>query len=180
MSDNNWISYADQHRPDVSGFVNPENPKDYDDVMKFSNCTSVLVSNLTVRGGRENALDVVRGSDYTFLKCDFVGGGEATITIKGAVRDWCLTCCGLMAESGRPHIELGQFDNYWRPGRKPTSLGEIAFCRNIEGGPIRIRIWDADRPAVICTAVKITKIPWIIWFPYFLYRYISRRVFKTS
>jgi hypothetical protein len=72
-------------------------------------------------------------------------------------------------------IELGQFDNYWTPGRKPTRNGLIKACVSEDGSPIRVTCWNADKPEVVGSNVKIRHIPWIIWFPYFCWRYLTTR-----
>jgi hypothetical protein len=56
-------------------------------------------------------------------------------------------------------IELGQFDNYWTPGRKPTRNGLIKACVSEDGSPIRVTCWNADKPEVVGSNVKIRQHP---------------------
>lgn len=158
-----WISYSG-YNPDTSGFDNPANPEDYDDIMKFSNCTSAFATGKEVAGGQENALDIVRGSDYRFHDCSFAAAPVAAATIKGAVSGWTMTDCSC------PTIELGMYDNYWVPGRAPTRGGKLVNMR----GKVKVVCWDAEPPLVVNSAVKVTKVPRFIWFPYFFIKYLFR------
>ena len=172
--DANWQSYYGDN-PDTSGFVNPPNPQDYDDILKFSNCTNVLVEGLDIAAGSENCVDAVRGSNYKFKGCDLLSGaGVSAVTIKGSIDGWQMIGCTI-GHGKETDIELGQFDNYWTPGRKPTRNGLIKACVSSDGAPIRVTCWNADKPEVIASNVKIRQIPWIIWFPYFCWRYLTTR-----
>ena len=174
MSDTNWQSYYGD-KPDTSDFVNPPNPQDYDDIMKFSDCTNVLVTGRFVTAGSENCVDAVRGSNYNWDKCETQdGAGRSTFTIKGSIDGWSILQ-SVIGHGRRTDIELGQFDNYWTPGRKPTRNGLIKACVSEDGSPIRVTCWNADKPEVIASKVKIRRVPWIIWFPYFCFRYLTIR-----
>lgn len=169
--DNNWRSYYGDN-PDVSGFENPEFPKDWDDIMKFSACTNVIVNAKTVAAGRENCVDAMDGKNYTWNKCLMKdGAGVSSFTIKGGIDGWNIlnTTIGHGKETD---IELGQFDNKWYIGRKPTRNGVIDNCKSIDGKQIIVTCWDADTPKVIASNVKIKRIPKFIWFPYFCFRYV--------
>lgn len=173
MSDTNWQSYYGDN-PDTSGFVNPPNPQDFDDIMKFSDCRNVTVTSKDVAAGRENCVDAVRGSYYEWIACTFASGsGIATFTIKGAINGWLINDC-LIGRGKKCEIEVGQYDDYWKPGRSPTRNGMVSLNRTTDGKPIRITLWDADAPKVVGNDVKIRKIPWIVWFPYFMLRYLTK------
>lgn len=178
MSDTNWQSYYGD-KPDTSGFVNPPNPQDFDDIMKFSDCTNVVVTDKEIAAGSENCIDAVRGSYYFFDSCKTQDGARvSTFTVKGSIDGFILYNC-LIGKGKQTDIELGQFDNYWYPGRKPTKRVKIVLCKSTTGKPIRVTCWDAERPEVVNSDVKVIKIPWIIWFPYFCIRYIQIRLFKS-
>jgi hypothetical protein len=159
MSDTNWKSYYGDN-PDVSGFTNPPNPGDYDDIMKFSDCTNVFVADMQVNGGMENALDMVRGSNYRFYRCHFANAPVSSATIKGSIDGW------KMGECSCNSIELGMFDNYWYPGRPPTRNGWLKDMV----GKTKVVCWDAEPPKVENSSVKIVRVPKFIWYPYFLFR----------
>ena len=171
MPDNNWKSYYGDN-PDTSEFVNPPYPNTYDDIMKFSDCLNVVVKNKQVSAGKENCVDAVRGTNYEWRDCEFfAGSGISAITLKGALDGWRIIDSKI-GHGKQTDIELGQFDNYWKPGRSPTRNGLIYNCQSNDGQPIRVTCWDAQIPQVIDSNVKITKVPWIVWFPYFCFRYV--------
>ena len=174
MKDYNWISYYG-HNPDTAGFSNPPKPKEYDDIMKFSGCSNAFVYNLYVTAGRENCIDAVRGTDYIW-SCVRTedGAGVAAFTIKGAIDGWAILG-STIGHGKETDIEVGQFDIHWYPGRAPTRNGVIDACKSTDGKPIRVTLWNAEKPKVTQSSVKIRRIPWIIWFPYFLYRYIKTK-----
>ena len=166
-SDTNWRSYGpidDGTTVDGASWQAPLNPLDYDDLVKASNCTGLVISGLTIPASREDSIDCVRGNGYTVQNCT-VGG---SITVKGAINGFTLygSCV-----SGT--IELGQYDNYWKPGRAPTQNVSILDTTSPDGSPIRVKVWDAEVPFVQNSNVKITKIPKWIWWPYFFFRRLT-------
>jgi hypothetical protein len=166
--DTNWRSYvgpADNGLTvNAAEWQAPLDPENYDDLVKCSNCTGLTISGLTIPAGREDSIDCVRGSNYTVQNCTVHG----SVTIKGAING--LTLYGSVV-SGT--IELGQFDNYWEPGRAPTQNVSILDCTSPDGSPIRVKVWDAEVPFVRNTNVKITKVPKWVWLPYFLFRRLT-------
>ncbi len=164
-NDINYKSYVNEENLVIDDFQGPDDPHNYSDILKFSNCVNTLVQNITVPRGKENAIDAVRGSRYVFHNC-FVNG---SITLKGAIDSVIIDSC-VINSTGKFAIELGQFDNYWTYGRKPTSNVTITDTQSANGSPITVYLWDADKPHVINSNVKIVKIPKIIWLPYFLFR----------
>jgi hypothetical protein len=68
-------------------------------------------------------------------------------------------------------IELGQFDNYWTPGRPPTRGVKIENVHSVGGNKVIVRVWDAETPTIVNSPnVVVKKIPKFIWYPYFLFR----------
>jgi len=167
-ADTNWRSYVgpkdDGLTVDSAEWQAPLDPENWDDLVKCSNCTGLTISGLMIPASREDSIDCVRGSNYTVQNCT-VGG---SITIKGAING--LTLHGSVV-SGT--IELGQYDNYWEPGRAPTQNVSILDCTSPDGSPIRVKVWDAEVPFVRNTNVKISKVPKWVWLPYFLFRRLT-------
>ena len=166
-TDTNWRSYGpvdDGTTVDANSWKAPLNPLDYDDLLKASNCTGLVISGLTIPASREDSIDCVRGSNYTVQNCT-IGG---SVTVKGAINGYTIygSCV-----SGT--IELGQYDNYWTQGRAPTQNVSILDCTSPDGSPIRVKIWDAEEPFCQNSNVKLTKIPKWIWLPYFLFRRLT-------
>lgn len=176
--DKNWMSYVGDN-PDVSGFYNPPNPEDYSDILKFGDATNVHVETKTVCPGQENCLDAVRGGNYLWEDCTFLdGSGVSTVTLKGSIDKFTFRDCSI-GRGKNTDIELGQFDKYWYVGRPPTRNGLIDNCHSADGQPIRVTCWDAERPEAFFSNVSVTKVPWIVWFPYFCFRYVYIRLFPA-
>ena len=174
--DKNWMSYVGDN-PDVSGFVNPPDPENYSDIMKFGDCTNVVVNGKSVAPGQENCVDAVRGGNYLWDNCTLLeGAGVATVTLKGAINGYTFRSCTIN-HGKQTDLELGQFDKYWYPGRPATSNGLIDNCHTSDGEPIRATCWNADKPEVMFSNVVVKRVPWLIWFPYFCFRYVWIRLF---
>lgn len=168
--DTNYNSAAetDGERVGPHNWVPPSDAMQFDDILKRSNCHNFGVAGVTIPGGREDAVDFVRGTGYTVCHCTLSGG----VTIKGAIDGAVLDTVTM---GGKPKIELGQFDNYWYPGRAPTRNVVLNEVYADNGGPVKVLVWDADMPTVIKSNVRVTRIPKIIWYPYFLFRYVCVR-----
>jgi hypothetical protein len=167
-SDVNWRSFVG---PQNNGklvtsedWQAPSNPKEYDDLFKCSNVEGLTARGLTIPASREDSIDCVRGSDYSFESCTI----EGSVTVKGSIDGFTLSNCVV---SGT--VELGQYDNYWKSGRAPTQNVSILDCTSPDESPIRVKVWDADVPFVKNTSVKIVRIPKFIWLPYFLFRRLT-------
>ena len=166
-SDTNWRSYGpidDGTTVDAASWQAPLNPLDYDDLLKASNCTGLVISGLTIPASREDSIDCVRGSNYLIESCTIQG----SVTVKGAIEGFELNNCVI---SGT--VELGQYDNYWFKGRAPTRYVRLVNCCSPDGSPIRVKLWDAEIALIAGTNVKITRIPKWIWWPYFLFRRLT-------
>ena len=166
-ADVNWRSYGpldDETTVDAANWQAPLDPENWDDLVKCSNCTGLVISGLTIPASREDSIDCVRGGNYTVQNCE-VGG---SVTVKGAINGFTLYGSVI---SGT--IELGQYDNYWAPGRAPTQNVSILDCTSPDGSPIRVKVWDADVPFCQNSNVKIIKIPKWVWWPYFLFRRLT-------
>lgn len=166
-ADVNWRSYGpidDGTTVDAASWQAPLDPENWDDLVKCSNCTGLTISGLTIPASREDSIDCVRGSNYLIQSCTIQG----SVTIKGAIDGFELNNCVI---SGT--VEYGQYDNYWKWGRKPTRNLPMTACCSPDGSPVRVKLWDAEMPRIEGTEVKVTKIPKWIWLPYFLFRRLT-------
>ena len=166
-SDTNWRSYGpvdDGTTVDGNSWQAPLNPLDYDDLLKASNCTGLVISGLTIPASREDSIDCVRGSNYLIQSCTIRG----SVTVKGAIEGFELNNCVI---SGT--VELGQYDNYWFKGRAPTRYVRLVNCCSPDGSAIRVKLWDAEIALIAGTSVQVTRIPKWIWWPYFLFRRLT-------
>lgn len=185
--DTNYDAFKDQPGAESlelgpDNWVPPANPLEYDDIVKMSNKRDCVVHDITIPGGREDCSDAVRGSNYIWRRVEFNPLGAGILTIKGAINGWAVDDCMVLCHGKKRDIEVGQFDNYWYPGRPPTRNGVIRKTQSKDCAPVRVMLWDAEKPHVIESNVKVTKIPKVIWFPYFLVRYVVVRLqgLKTS
>ena len=166
-ADVNWRSYGpidDGTTVDAASWQAPLDPENWDDLVKCSNCTGLVISGLTIPASREDSIDCVRGSNYLIQSCTIRG----SVTVKGAIEGFELNNCVI---SGT--VELGQYDNYWFKGRAPTRYVRLVNCCSPDGSPIRVKLWDAEIALIAGTSVKITRIPKWIWWPYFLFRRLT-------
>ena len=153
----------------------PSNPLEWDDVLKFSNCEDITVVGLTIPGGTEEAVDAVRGSNYQFVGLTLIANGQGSMCLKGSIDGYLVHDCEV--ENGTDYgIELGQFDNYWYPGRKPTRNGKLSQVRSPDGKQVLVKLYDAEVPEIENSCVQIKKVPVLIWYPYFLFQYCLRKL----
>jgi hypothetical protein len=164
-ADRNWRSYVG---PDDNGrtitadeWSNPPDPENWDDLFKCSNVQGLTAFGLSIPAAREDSFDAVRGSGYAIIGC-LLGG---SVTVKGAIDGARFEGCVIDGL-----VELGQYDNYWKPGRAPTRNVTLDACTSATGKPIRVVCWDAHSPTLINTSAKITRIPKLVWLAYFYWR----------
>lgn len=106
-------------------------------------------------GGKERALDIVRGSNLAFVDCAFSAGTDrprtsskwslaktCDIGIKGGARDITFVGCTMT------DLLLGDHSIYDNPSVVGPRTGGIVLghCANPNGGPIIIRAFNADLP----------------------------------
>ena len=154
------------------------NALDYSDILKFSECSNATVSNCNIEGGKEDAIDAVRGENLRIVDCSLTPHKNG-ITLKGSIVNYCIDEVKFLTHGSDCDMEFGQYDNYWYIGRKPTRGGIINNVNATDGKPVVIKLWDATTPTVTNSNVKIVKIPKIVWFPYFVFRAIQVRGIKN-
>ena len=178
MADNNYKSFVGLNSLNITSWENPTDPSMYSDVMKFSNCSNVNVWGVEVHGGKEDCIDAVRGQNYVFANSTLVPLVNG-VTIKGSIDGYVLKDLKFSKQGQDYTIELGQYDNYWYFGRKPTRNGKLQNVSVADGSPVKVRVWDADVPEIVDSNVKITKVPKIVWIWYFIVRAIQTRGIKN-
>ncbi len=121
-----------------------------------------IISQTTLTGGKERALDIVRGSGLRFNDCTFSAGVDrppiksrfswaktCDIGIKGGATDIQFSSC-VMTD-----LLLGDhsiYDNVKGVGPKTTRI-VLKNCQhpNGKGTPIILRVWNADLPMLVDT-----------------------------
>ena len=180
-ADKNYESHVAETATWIAGRLIPEkgtNALDYSDILKFSNCTDILVSQCYIEGGKEDCVDAVRGNNYTIKDSDLAPEKNG-ITIKGSIDGFRIENVEFDGHGTECDIDIGQFDNYWYIGRAPTRNITIKNVNAKDGKPIKIRLWDSTTPTIISSNVKVIKVPKFIWWPYFVFRAIQTRGFKN-
>jgi hypothetical protein len=178
-SDKNFESYAQQDGTLIEDRVfAPENIDQYSDILKFSNCTNTTVNKCRIEGGKEDAIDAVRGSNYTISSTTLVPKHNG-ITLKGSIDGYIIQDVTFETHGKDCDIDIGQYDNYYFIGRKPTRHGNITNVNADDGKPVVIRLWDATKPNIFNSNVKVVTIPKLIWWPYFVFRAIQTRGIKN-
>ena len=180
-ADKNYESHAGEDGTVVTHRVIPDdgtNPIGFSDVLKFSNCTNCTVDGCTVHGGKEDCIDVVRGSKYVIRNSTLLPYKNG-ITLKGSIDGVLLENIIFDGHGSDCDIDIGQFDNYWWIGRPATRNVIINNVTSLDGKPVVVRLWDADAVTVTASNVKIVRVPKFIWWPYFVFRAAQTRGFKN-
>jgi len=168
IKDVNWRSYvgpADNGKLVTSeDWQAPSDPREWDDLFKCSHVDGLTARGLTIPSSREDSIDCVRGSGYSFESCTI----EGSVTVKGSIDGFTLSNCVV---SGT--VELGQYSNYWVKGSAPTRNVSLVNCCSPDGSPIRVKLWDAEMPRIENTRVHVTRIPKWVWLPYFIFRRLT-------
>lgn len=176
-ADKNYESHAGEIGTVIADRTFPEiglSALDYSDILKFSNCTDIVVDGCTIQGGKEDCIDAVRGSNYTIRNTTLLPRHNG-ITLKGSIDGALIENIEFDGHGADCDIDIGQFDNYWWIGRQPTRNVVIrnVYCAN--GSPVKVRLWDAANPVIEKSNVQIIRIPKIIWWPYFVFRAAQTR-----
>jgi hypothetical protein len=178
-ADKNLESHAGEDGTLISNrVISPPDWTQISDVLKFSNCTNVTVDGCTVDGGKEDCIDAVRGSNYTFNNT-VLAPRKNGITLKGSIDGYTIRDVSFIVNGDDCDMEFGQYDNYWYIGRKPTRNGKISLTKSVSGAPLVLKLWDAEMPEITDSNIKVVKIPKIVWWPYFVFRAIQTRGFKN-
>lgn len=178
-ADKNLESHAGEDGTVISNrYIVPDDWTTISDVLKFSNCTNIVVESCTIEGGKEDCIDAVRGSNYIF-KNIILFPNKNGITLKGSIDGYTIDGVAFTSSGSDCDMEFGQYDNYWYIGRPPTRNGKIQFVENENGKQVVLKLWDAEVPTIIDSNIKVIKIPKIIWWPYFVFRAIQTRGIKN-
>ena len=180
-ADKNYESHVTENGTVIEDRTIPNegvDPSEYSDILKFSNCENISVKNCKILGGKEDCIDAVRGSNYTFENVSLAPKHNG-ITLKGSIDTVRIANVKFQTHGKDCDIELGQYDNYWYIGRPSTRGVSIINTDAIDGKQVVVKVWDAKTPRVSGSNVKIIKVPIFIWFPYFVFRAIQTRGWKN-
>lgn len=177
FTDNNGVSYAN-----LNGHVDtaPEfiSFRDRDDSFKLANCQGVIFANKVIHNWGEDCVDVCRGQHIVLHNFQLHPLGRNGVTLKGSL-SFFTGFFHFHGNGKKSDVEIGQFDNYWYPGRPPTRQLDLHVSGSIRS--LKVVFWDADQGSINLSAdggieVKKVVVPKVVWYPYFLFRYASLRV----
>ncbi len=157
--------------------IEPENPLQYSDILKFSLCSDTLIQRCQIEGGSEDAIDACRGSNYKVYNSAITPHGKNGMTFKGFIEGVDVQDTVFTNHGSECDIELGQFCIYDEfPFSKKTKHVQLVNVTSLDGSPIHVKVWNANSPTVIGGDVKITKInPILVWL-YFAMRRIQYKL----
>lgn len=175
MSDHNPESHYGENGLTITGVSLPNSsasPLAYDDIIKLSLCKNTQIGHCFIAGGREDCINAVRGEGLTIYETDLEPKGRNGITIKGGFQTYRIEGVHFSTHGSECDIELGQFSIHDRFPFTKDRVKQGAIIESDATGDtdIVVRVWNADVPAVRHSRVRIEKIPWFIWFPYFCFR----------
>lgn len=175
MSDKNYESHWGENDLTIENKeFNPENPLDYSDILKFSICKNVLIKDCLVVGGKEDCIDIVRGEGYTIQDVNLYACGKNAITFKGAAIGLNISNLIVERHGSESDVELGQHSIYDSPlGKDKTKNIQLRNVTSIDGKPVIVKVWNAEKPIVTGGNVKVKVVPWPIVKIYFLFRWIQ-------
>lgn len=159
----------------INQVFSPENPLKYSDILKFSICTNTLVEDTYVVGGKEDCIDAVRGENYIIRRCVLHPNGRNGITLKGNLKRAFIRDVEFETHGSECDIELGQhtiYSNFFGTNQK-TEAVVIENTNSKSGKPLIVKVWNADKPVVINSNVKIQVVPKILVKLYFALRWIQ-------
>lgn len=162
--DANYRSIADVTGYSVYGeTIDPRldgvDPSQIDDVLKLSHARDVAVRGCVIRAGglqRENAIDMNRACANVLIEdCRLEAGQQNAVTVKGGCIGVTLRGVTIDRAGGHCDIELGNWSDQNFDQVRDVKLIEV---RRADGMPVRVRIGNSERPAIVGGNVKI------LWF----------------
>ena len=144
-----------------------------EEALKLSASKDVVVDNCVLFGGDEDALDIVRGSDYVFRNVRFIARGNYAVTIKGGVQRVDFIGCTFEGEPKTGYfIDLGNWSDYdvlERPKTDQVRIDDTTVFANgrVGGKPYAVRVIHAEPPNMVG---HLAIMPGMVWKTYFAYK----------
>ncbi len=159
--DNNFRSYADVDGVTVRDeIISPENPTQYNDILKLSNAKNVDVINSYIVGGSEDCIDMNRNCENVFISsAELCPNGKFGITIKGGSRGIIIQNVEFLRHGTETDIDIG---NWSDQSNEPVRRVTLANLKSMDGKPVRVRVLWGERPNIIGGNVKLTVYPKIL------------------
>jgi len=172
---------------DTHGFVAEYNRITYEngtfhgagksEAVKISNRREVTFKNCVILGGKEDCLDIVRGSIHTFDNCVFEASGSLqAATIKGGAEYIHFKNCTFKGKPKMGYVVLGQYSDYNFCKDLKTKYISFDKCHFEDSDTPSVVVWKADMPIIEECYANVKKIPTFIVWAYFTFRKLQQRI----
>jgi len=158
--DKNFASFADESDRTIGDeLFAPQNPAEWDDIVKVSHCDGLTFRNCIINplgGNREDGVDVMRKSRHVeFYNCRVGCGNRYAFTIKGGSEMISLANVTITGRRGKEgvDIDIGNF-SHTLPNAK-TGLVYLDNVARSDGSAVTVRVGWATKPAITGGNVKI-------------------------
>jgi hypothetical protein len=159
-ADHNLESYADTTDIRVVG---PRliDGQGFDDALKFSNCSAVLVEGVEILGGREDCIDINRGGLIALRNVTLNPKGKYGVTIKGGAEVVTLKSVVFCSHGSEVDVDLGNWSDQSGERTRGVTLENVFSA---DGKPVIVRVLHADMPLVRGGNVRVLDRRWLAWF----------------
>ena len=149
MADINYLSYAnDEDLNETLGDLIPDG-NHYSDTLKLSNCHRVRITAGKIVGGREDCVDINRGSHITVEAEEYHPRGKFVFTVKGGADKVWLNG-KLMGHGSEVDVDLGNWSDQAMDRTKVVLLNLTTH----DGSPIRVRVLHGWKPVIVNPAQR--------------------------
>jgi hypothetical protein len=173
MADKNYISHCNEKNVMITGetIVPPDDT--YSDTLKFSNVNGFSVLDCNITGGKEDCVDIMRGSKHgSICLCELTPKGKYGVTIKGGVENITISDTILTCGGSETDIDIGNYENASTPRNQPVQVVTISNVRRKDGRRVRVRLLNCNN--VVFTDGRenydVCEVPSIFWKTYFWLR----------
>lgn len=159
--DNNFRSYADVDGVTIKDeVITPDNPTQYNDILKLSNAKNVDIIGAFITGGSEDCVDMNRNCQNVFIaNTALCPNGKFGVTIKGGTRSVIIQNVEFVKHGSETDIDIG---NWSDQSNEPVRQVTLANVRAMDERPVRVRVLWGERPNVIGGNVKLIVYPKIL------------------
>lgn len=134
----------------------------YSDILKFSQNKDIIIKNFTIYGGKEDCIDIVRGTNYSIMDCSLIPQGQAGITVKGSVKGLYISNLLFLSHGKQTDIDLGNWEDYSYFPRPKTRKIVLHNVHASDGKPVKVRVLHSEIPEIIDSNIKLVVYPRIV------------------
>lgn len=159
-----WFAGTDQERQEEAGLAHPlellpDNPKDWDSILKFSGRQTTTLLGVVTAQGREAACDINNKSSNLVLKGEWgLAGreGEWVFKIKGGSHDIQISG-DVYSRGSRGDVSLGEWSDQ---SFEPVHDIDLSNLQHVSGRPLTVVLGRVKNPiGALLGLSKYIKIP---------------------